>query len=96
MIKIYIAGKITGDPEYKGKFEAAKNLISSLIAEAIVLNPAENPPGMSKSDYMRLSFAMIDCADFVYFLPDWEESGGARLEHAYCDYIEKMIFEAQT
>ena len=38
---------------------------------------------------MKICFAMIDVADEVYFLPDWEESGGAQLEKAYCDYIGK-------
>ena len=34
-------------------------------------------------------FAMIDAADVCAFLPDWEESRGARLERAYCEYIGK-------
>ena len=44
---------------------------------------------MSREDYMRICFAMIDVADAVVFLPDAAESAGARLEMAYCEYIEK-------
>ena len=54
-----------------------------------MLNPAELPGGMSREDYMRICFAMIDVADAVVFLPDAPESAGARLEMAYCEYIEK-------
>ena len=54
-----------------------------------MLNPAELPEGMDQADYMRICFAMIDVADAVVFLPDAAESAGARLEMAYCEYIEK-------
>ena len=56
-LKVYIAGKITGDPEHKRKF-----------------------------------LAMIDSADMVAFLPDWEDSPGARLEHDYCEHVGKRLF----
>ena len=54
-----------------------------------MLNPAELPEGMEPKDYMRICFAMIDVADAVVFLPDAAESACARLEMAYCEYIEK-------
>lgn len=46
---------------------------------------------MKPADYMEICFSMIRCADVVAFLPDWEESRGATLEHAYCAYIGKTI-----
>jgi len=85
--KVYIAGKITGDPGYRDKFAAAE--IQLVWQGNVVLNPAELPDGMTKADYMRICFAMIDVADAVVFLPDAAESAGARLEMAYCEYIEK-------
>ena len=36
-----------------------------------------------------MCFAMIDAADCVVFLPDAEDSAGARLERAYCEYVGK-------
>lgn len=64
--KVYIAGKITGDPEYRMKFRLEKN---RLEAEGhIVLNPAELPAGMDPKDYMRICFAMMEVADEVVFL----------------------------
>ena len=86
-MKVYIAGKINGDPGYRDKLAAAE--MQLLWHGHTVLNPAELPRGMSREDYMRICFAMIDVADAVVFLPDAAESAGARLEMAYCEYIEK-------
>lgn len=86
-MKIYIAGKITGDPDYRAKFADAQRQIEA--QGHIVLNPATLPEGMEPKDYMRICFAMIDVADAVVFLPDAAESAGARLEMTYCEYIEK-------
>lgn len=90
-MKVYIAGKITGDPGYRDKFAAAE--IQLGWQGHTVLNPAELPAGMTKADYMRICFAMIDVADAVVFLPDSAESAGAQLEMAYCEYIEKEYEE---
>lgn len=89
-MKVYIAGKITGDPLYKEKFEEACKKISE-GKDCIVLNPAALPAGMSNADYMRICFAMIDSCDFVVTLPDSNESAGAKVELAYADYIGKWI-----
>lgn len=89
-MKIYIAGKITGEPDYKEKFEAAA---MNLEAQGyIVLNPAELPEGMRAADYMRICFAMIDAADAVYLLKNWEYSSGASIEKDYAVYIGKAVF----
>lgn len=90
-MKVYIAGKITGDPGYQDKFLKAEILLHQ--RGYIVLNPAELPEGMSPADYMRICFAMIDTADAVVFLSDAAESAGARLEMAYCEYIGKEYKE---
>lgn len=86
-MKIHIAGKITGDPKYRDRFRDEAERLEGL--GHIVLNPAELPEGMSKAEYMRICFAMIDCADTVFLLPGWQGSPGARLEQAYCSYIGK-------
>ena len=102
-MKIYIAGKISGDPEYKVKFARTKRLIRRAVkiafrgeedftpyAPIAVLNPAELPAGMAPADYMRICFAMIDSADAVIFQPDTIESKGAQLELLYCQYVGKL------
>lgn len=66
-MKIYIAGKITGDPDYRAKFADAQRQIEA--QGHIVLNPATLPEGMEPKDYMRICFAMIDAADELWELP---------------------------
>lgn len=89
-MKIYIAGKITGEPNYKEKFDIAA---TSLEAQGhIVLNPAELPEGLRQADYMRICFAMIDTAHAVYLLKNWEDSRGATIERNYAAYTGKAVF----
>lgn len=92
-MKIYIAGKITGDKDYRQKFRQAQERLER--GGCVVLNPAEQPEGMTPADYMRICFAMIDCADAVAFLPDWPQSEGAQLEKKYCQYVGKQMFAVE-
>lgn len=88
-MKIYIAGKITGDPGYKTKFNAASE---ALAGEGhTVLNPAVLPEGLSRAEYMQICFQMIFAADKVVFLDDFTESKGAMLEYSLCRYIGKDL-----
>lgn len=89
-VKVYIAGRITGDENYKAKFEATQRYIERINYTA--LNPATMPEGMSPADYMRICFAMMETADIVAFLPDYKESKGAMLEHAWCEYTGKPFY----
>jgi nucleoside 2-deoxyribosyltransferase len=88
-MKIYIAGKITGNPDYKNTFKKWQEKLED--KNFTVLNPAVLPEGMKPADYMRICFAMIDCADVVALLPGWQNSSGAILELEYCKYIGKTV-----
>lgn len=87
-MKIYIAGRITGDKRYKAKFREAERKLSE--AGHIALNPATQPAGLSNADYIRVCFAMMEAADVVLFLQDYQESRGAMLEWAWCQYVGKQ------
>jgi hypothetical protein len=93
-MKIYIAGKITGDPNYRAKFSTEEESLAS--RGYIVMNPATMPDGLTASDYMRMSFALIDAADVIEFLPDWMDSKGALIEQAYCAYVGKVMIFKET
>lgn len=86
----YIAGPITGVPYYRENFSRAARYAKHL-GYATVLNPAELPKTLDNSQAMKICFAMIDVADAVFFLPEWDRSVGAKLEIAYCKYLNKEI-----
>ena len=93
MLRVYIAGKITGDPDYRAKFRRAEAWVEA--RGHIALNPANAPEGLKKQEYLRLSFAQIDAADVVALLPDAKDSPGAQLEVAYCQYVDKRVLPLQ-
>ena len=81
-VKIYIAGKITGDRKYRAKFREAAKSLEAL--GHVVLNPAILPAGLAEQDYMQITLAMLNAADLAVFLPDYQESAGAMIEWAWC------------
>ena len=88
-MKVYIAGKITGDPYYRAKFAQAERALTA--AGHIVLNPAVLPEGMGKADYMRICLAMLDSADAIGLLHGWGNSPGARIEYELARYNGKQV-----
>lgn len=88
---VYLAGKISGDPEYKKKFEAARRALEG--AGCIVLDPSILPSyGFEYAAYIRISTAMMDECAQVCFLPDWKESNGAMYEHGRATAHGKPLF----
>lgn len=77
-VKIYIAGKITGDNNYRAKFQEAAEKLE--VLGHVVLNPAILPAGLEEPDYMQITLAMLNAADLAVFLPDYQESAGAMIE----------------
>ena len=80
---VYIAGKITGDKHYLKKFAKVERRLRKAGHE--VINPARLNANyeLEYEQYMHICYAWIDIADCIYFLPDWQESNGARSENAY-------------
>jgi len=88
-IKTYIAGKITGEPDYKKKFSAvAEKLIEK---GEYVMNPAILPEGFEYGHYMNICIEMLRGCDRVVFLQNWIDSKGARTEYLYATLWEKEI-----
>lgn len=86
---VYIAGPITGVPDYRERFARAADLVER--RGYIALNPATLPGGLTNDQYMKICFAMIQSADVVLFLSNWRKSIGASLEQLYCNYIGKPV-----
>lgn len=91
---VYISGPITGVEKYWEAFERAEDDLTAL--GYIPLSPAHLPTGMTNAQYMQICTGMIDAADAVLFLPDWEQSNGSRVESRYCEYIEKPVVYHQA
>ena len=91
-MKIYIAGKITGDKNYKSKFKRAEKLLRSLGHS--VMNPAWIAPSddFTWTDYMQISGMMQARCNAVYFLKDWKESEGAKIEFKRCHQLNQTAF----
>lgn len=89
MGKIYIAGKITGDKNYKKKFESAE--IDLWTKGYSVMNPARLGGGFEHKEYMHICYAMIDVCDSIYMLKGWRESVGAVMEYTYARKNNKEI-----
>ncbi|MDF2985764.1 MAG: 57, N15p58 [Eubacterium sp.] len=89
-MKVYIAGKITGNEDYRAEFDLRQMILES--EGHTVLNPARLPLGLEHHEYMHICRSMIDVAEAVSFLPNWKESVGARMEYDYAVEEEKHIW----
>jgi len=90
MKNIYIAGVITGDPDYKAKFNFAEATLKA--AGFNVLNPAILPDGFSYGAYIRISTAMLNECEGVCFLKGWLQSPGANHEKRLAEHYGLKIF----
>lgn len=86
---VYLAGKITGDPDFRKKFAEAKEKLQE--AGFLVMSPAELEQGFPYDAYKPINKAMIDACEEVLFLPDWRESEGAIYEMGYAQAQGKVI-----
>jgi hypothetical protein len=90
-MKIYIAGKITGDPDYYRKFQDAA--LKVRMAGHVVITPTCLPDNLgTHDDYMHCCYALIDVSEAVYFLKDWKDSPGATDEFRYAHHTGKHLF----
>ena len=92
VMKIYIAGKITGDPDYKEKFA---KVASSLRGHGFsVMNPAclSEDKEFCWDDYMAITAAMQARCEATVLLPDWQDSKGARIELQTAERLGQKIY----
>lgn len=89
-MKIYIAGAITGNPNYLEQFAAAE---AKLIGEGhAVLNPVRNL-GFSYKEYIDMGLNDLMRCDAIYLLNGWEKSNGANLEYLYASTVGLTILK---
>ncbi len=89
-MKIYISGKITGNPDFKEQFAAAEEQLRE--DGHAVLNPAAlGQGGFKHEEYLHIGFAMIDVCNAIYMLDTWKDSPGAKAELAYAFTLKKKV-----
>lgn len=88
-MKIYIAGRITGDKNYKEKFDNAEKMLKE--QGHIIMNPSILPLGFNYEDYMTIGFEMLNACDAIYMIPGWFCSGGAKREWLHAKETHKII-----
>lgn len=88
-MKIYIAGAISNNPDYKQQFRKAERIMK---AEGhTVLNPVKNL-GFSYRDYINMGLCELMHCDAIYMLEGWEKSQGAQLELLYARTVGLQAF----
>ncbi|MRJ11382.1 DUF4406 domain-containing protein [Ornithobacterium rhinotracheale] len=96
MLKIYIAGKVTGEEPSvaKRKFKDAENKIKSIFSSAIVVNPIElvNDINMDWNNAMRICLNELSTCDMIYLLPCWKNSKGAEIERDFALNNKLIIY----
>lgn len=93
MTTVYIAGPITGDPDYKEKFDAVEKKLQELGLETV--NPTEDAPkGLTHREYIDRGLTMLATCNMICMLPGSSRSPGAKLERAYADTVMMPILEA--
>jgi len=97
MIKVYIAGKITGQEEKaRVLFEQAEKRLSAVWGSehVTVINPCKLPHDHSKTwkEYLKECIKhLVDC-DVIYMLNGWKQSEGARLEYYVAEQLGMLIY----
>lgn len=103
-MKIYISGKI-GDLDMGAvlaKFRSADEFLTKaghMVFNPLELHEREDAPIKSPTiwrQYMVNDIAFLFDCDAIYMLPCWQDSPGARVEHAICREMGKKIFYAAT
>lgn len=81
-MKVYIAGSITNNPEYKVQFAIAEMELSK--QGHAVINPVKNT-GFEYKEYIDMGLCELMRCEAIYLLKGYEESQGALLEKHYAE-----------
>lgn len=96
-MKIYISGKMRGLPEEESrmKFEAARQYLFDQGHDAV--NPWDSEKKKEEqcsewSEYILYDLQIIKNCDALFMLNNWQDSNGAKCEHAFAKGMGMDIF----
>jgi hypothetical protein len=94
-MKIYIAGPMTGLPDYN---RAAFYLAADNLKEQghIPKHTAWMVDGLDRADYMRNSIELMLTCDAIFLLNGWKDSLGSKVEKSIADVCGLQIIEEVT
>lgn len=98
IMKIYIAGKITGCNAFEAEQKFAKAEMDLKAAGHRPVNPmakVSEQYNYSWADYMKEDIPLLLVCDAIYLLPDWNESKGARLEKHIAEELGMNLIYAE-
>ena len=87
--KIYLSGKISGDPDFKEKFALKEKELTE--QGHLVFNPALHPDMFTWEQFMELDLKALGNCDAIYLLENWGTSKGARLEKKIAEVLKMQI-----
>ena len=64
---VYLSGAITGTTDYRRRFKKAQRMLEKRGYK--VFNPCCIPEIFKYDQYLQIDFAVLDCCDYIYFLP---------------------------
>ena len=89
---IYISGKITDNPNYKDEFFEAEGWLANQGYKPI--NPSNIDvvlPELTYEQYMAIDYKLLEMADGIFMLHDWQKSKGACAELSYAKSLGKKV-----